>query len=413
MTRSKIEDFYNKVLSENNGLIHLSPTWVPYTFSTPGRRLKLHPDDLFACGLERGGIDERWFCSTCRADCGPGTNEDDGLSYATSGREKVLFRDIVEECGSDVLGDKVMNKWGGLKVFAKFFDNMEALPLHVHSRDEHAREIGMEGKAEAYYFPPQVNFTNGLFPYTFFGLESGTSKDDIRQCILNFSKGDNKIVNYSKAYRLDVGTGWLLPPGILHAPGSLCTFEVQWASDIYSMYQSVVAERPLDRSLLIKDVPRSSLENYVEYLVELLDWEANLLPDFKERFFLPPVDIVKTKDAGYREKWIVYGLIDNKELFSGKELEVYIGNRISIKDSGAYGLVIIQGHGTINGITVESPTMIRFGDSTRDEFFVPYSTARKGVTIENTGYEPLVMLKFFGPDCNADMPKKSPPIKNY
>jgi len=50
--------------------------------------------------------------------------------------------------------------------------------------------------------------------------------------------------------------------------------------------------------------------------------------------------------------------------------------------------------------------MIRFGDITKDEFFVPYSTAIKGVTIENTGQESLVMLKHFGPDCNPDMPDK-------
>jgi hypothetical protein len=48
--------------------------------------------------------------------------------------------------------------------------------------------------------------------------------------------------------------------------------------------------------------------------------------------------------------------------------------------------------------------MIRFHDITRDEFFVPYPTAIHGVTIENTGAEPLVMLKHFGPDCNPDMP---------
>ncbi len=50
--------------------------------------------------------------------------------------------------------------------------------------------------------------------------------------------------------------------------------------------------------------------------------------------------------------------------------------------------------------------MIRFGDVTKDEFFVPYPAAVKGVTIENTGSEPLVMLKFFGPDNNPDMPGK-------
>ena len=297
-----------------------------------------------------------------------------------------------------------MNKWGGLKVFAKFFDNLDPLPLHIHSREEHAREINMEGKAEAYYFPPQVNFTFGLFPYTFFGLEHGTTKEQARESIKNFEKGDNKILELSKAYKLQVGTGWLLPAGILHAPGTLCTFEVQWASDIYSMYQSVVFEKPIDKYLLIKDVPKNKMDDYIDYLIEMLDWELNLLPNFKERFFIEPIEIGNTISQGFLEKWVIYGKIDNKELFSSKELTVYSGKKVTMREEGAYGMVIIQGHGTINGIEAESPTMIRFSDVTRDEFFIPYITAEKGVTIENRGLEPLVILKIFGPDCNPDMP---------
>ncbi len=404
--KTRPKDFLKGALADQNGLIHLLPTWVPYTFSTPGRRLRLHPDDLYACGLARGGIDERWFASTCNADCGPGTKADDGLSYALSGADRILLKDLVGECGAELLGDEIMHKWGGLKVFSKLFDNMEALPFHIHSKEEHARQIGMEGKSEAYYFPPQVNFTNGLFPYTFFGLEPGTTKEDIRKCILQFENGDNKILDFSKAYKLEVGTGWIVPEGVFHAPGSLCTFEVQWASDIYSMYQSVVAERPLDKYLLTKDVPESRKKDYADCLVEMLDWELNLVPNFKEKFFLRPLP---TADAspGSNEKWIVYGKIKGKELFSAKEIEIFPGSTVKTADTGAYGLVATQGQGRVNGVHVESPIMIRYGDVTWDEFFVPYQTARKGVTIENTGQEPLVLLKFFGPDCNPHMPEGS------
>jgi hypothetical protein len=405
--KSSISKFYKRAIEATNGLLHLAPTWVPYEFCIPGRRLKLHPDDLYGFGLDKGGIDERWFASTCHADCGLGNQEDAGLSYVINDGERYLLKDIIKVNGSEVLGDKIMEKWGGLKVFSKFFDNMEALPFHIHSMEEQANEIDMEGKAESYYFPPQVNMTNGLFPYTFFGLEPGTTKDQVRDCIKGYQHGDNKILELSKAYKLEVGTGWILPAGILHAPGSLCTFEVQWASDIYSMYQSIVAEKPLDQSLLIKDVPELKRENYVDYLVDMLDWQKNILPDFKKKFYLEPINIGNTADKGYQEKWIVYGKIDNKELFSSKELTVYKEGQVSIKDTGAYGMVVVQGHGLVNDLKVESPTMIRFGDITRDEFFVPYNTANKGVKIINEGNEPLVILKFFGPDCNPDMPDKN------
>lgn len=402
---NNVKTFTEKAMELNNGLLHLLPTWVPRVFCIPGRRLKLHVDDLYALGAKRGGIDERWFASTCQADNGPGTPPDEGLSYVYSDGSKMLLRDIITEMGSDILGDKVMNKWGALKIFSKFFDNMDALPHHIHLGEYHAKNVGMEGKPEAYYFAPQVNFCENNFPYTFFGLEPTTTKEEVIKCLLDFEKGDNKITNLSKAYRLEVETGWLLPPGILHAPGSLCSYEPQWASDVYGMYQSLAANKPIDRSLLVKDIP-DKYKNDIDYIMDIIDWDLNVTPNFKEKFFLKPVPIGNTKDKGYLERWVVYGKVQGKEVFSAKELTVYSGYKVTIRDTGAYGFITVQGHGKINEIAIESPNMIRFGDITRDEFFVPYTSTIKGVTIENTGQEPLVMLKHFGPDCNPDMPDK-------
>lgn len=59
----------------------MAPCWVPRAFTVPGGRLKLRSQDLYALGVRRGGIDERWFASTTKADNGPGTPEDEGLSY--------------------------------------------------------------------------------------------------------------------------------------------------------------------------------------------------------------------------------------------------------------------------------------------------------------------------------------------
>ena len=207
----------------------------------------------------------------------------------------------------------------------------------------------------------------------------------------------------SRAYRLELGTGWLLPPGILHAPGSLCTLEPQWASDVYMMFESLPSGKPIRKELMSKDAPKDKKYD-LDYLVGTLDWEKNTAPDFKKRFFLPPIEIKNETPQKFQEKWVVYGKVDDKEVFSVKELTVYPDKKATIIDKGAYGLILLQGRGTINDIDIETPTLIRFGDLTRDEFFVPYPTAIRGVTIKNNGYEDLVILKFFGPDCNPGMP---------
>jgi hypothetical protein len=58
----------------------------------------------------------------------------------------------------------------------------------------------------------------------------------------------------------------------------------------------------------------------------------------------------------------------------------------------------VQGSGTAGKHNLQTPAMIRFGELTDDEYFVTYDAARAGVTYANTGTEPLVVLRYFGPD---------------
>ena len=105
------------------------------------------------------------------------------------------------------------------------------------------------------------------------------------------------------------------------------------------------------------------------------------------------------------DRWIVYGKIDGEQLFSAKELTVEPGVRCTIKDKGAYGLICVQGSGKINGQPLNSPKLIRFNELTEDEYFCTEDGAKAGVTFENTSEtEPLVCLRYFGPEVNPDAP---------
>jgi hypothetical protein len=273
---------------------------------------------------------------------------------------------------------------------------MGPIPHHIHQCDELAKLVGQRGKPEAYYFPPQYNLTENNFPYTFMGLEPGTTKDDVRRCLENWNKGDNGLLFHSRAYRLQPGSGWQINPGILHAPGSLVTYEPQVNSDVFAMFQSVVEGRIIDWSLLTKDV-LPEYHHDLDYLVGMLDWEANVNPEFGKtnKVFPRPVQPIESmQDRGYCEKWITYGT----GYYSAKELTVWPGRTVTIRDSAAYGLILTQGLGTFGNHEVATPAMIRFGEMTQDELFVTADTAREGVRIENTSAtEPLVILKHFGP----------------
>jgi len=389
-------------VDKGNGVLRLFPNWVPRAFCIPGKRLKLHPDDYYSFGAHRGGIDERWFASTTKADNGPETLEDEGLSYIyiEDGTQisKVLLKDAIELMGNDMLGKEVMNKHGGWTMYSKFFDNMEPLPHHLHQDDETAARVGQKGKPEGYYFPKQLNNHPGWFPYTFFGINPGTPREDVKKCLENWDKGDNGILYLSRAYKLKPGTGWNVPPGILHAPGSLLTYEPQRASDVFAMFQSLVWEQYTPWELLVKDVPEEHKKD-LDYIVDMIDWELNLDPDFYTHRFLEPKPVRPLegmKESGYEEYWVVY----NSEFFSAKELTVLPGRTATIKEDAAYGLIVIQGHGKIGSLDIESPAMIRFGQMTQDELFVTVGTAHAGIEIKNESTaENLVMLKHFGPEA--------------
>ena len=273
----------------------------------------------------------------------------------------------------------------------------------MHQSAEQAAKLGREGKPESYYFPPQLNWTGNNFPHTFMGLEPGTTKDDIRKCLERWNEGDNGILDLSKAYRLKPGTGWLIPPCVLHAPGSLVTYEPQWGSDVFGMYQSMVEGRRVPWELLVKDVPEDKHHD-LDYLVDQLDWEKNVDPEFKAHNYLEPIVHAGSEAEGFVDKWIVYGTVDGQQLFSARELTVYPGGSATIKDAGAYGLVATQGRGTIGKLEVDTPVYIRFGEVTKDEVFVADKKAKEGVAFKNTGTEPFVSLRYFGPDVHPSVP---------
>ena len=388
-------------LEATGGLLRLAPNWVPRSFLQPGLRIKLHPDDTYAYGLDRGGIDERWFGPTTEA-ANDGRVHDEGLSYCVHQGQRFLLRDVVSELGGDIVGSGIFDTYGKWPVYSKFFDNMGPIPHHMHQSAAQAKLVGQEGKPESYYFPPQHNNVGNNFPYTFMGFEPGTTKAQVRECIANWNKGDNGILNLSKAYKLKPGSGWLLPPCVLHAPGSLCTYEPQWGSDVFGMYQNLVEGREVPWALLVKDMPKDKHQD-IDFIVEQLDWDANVDPNFKDNHYLEP--IVDTQDDAHVDKWIVYGKVAGEQLFSAKELTVKPGGKVTISDNGASSMTVVQGNGKLNGLTLDCPKLIRFHDLTMDEVFITAKAAESGLTFENTSaVEDLVVLRYFGPEVNPSAP---------
>jgi hypothetical protein len=169
------------------------------------------------------------------------------------------------------------------------------------------------------------------------------------------------------------------------------------------MYQSMVEGRAVPWSLLVKDMPRDKYKD-LDYLVEQLDWAANVNPKFKDSHYLEPIIAAGGDGAGYVDRWIVYGKVDGEQLFTARELTVDPGATVTIKDNGAYGLIAVQGCGRIGKLALQTPAMIRFGELTEDEVFVTHDAAQRR-RLREFPARPLVTLRYFGPDTNPNAPK--------
>jgi len=188
-----VNQWTRQAVESGEGLLRLAPCWVPRSFVLPGRRLRLAPSDYYALGANRGGIDERWFASTTEA-----TNEnrapDEGLSYVVANGKKFTLREAVALEGPRLIGEKLWNEFHRWPVFGKLFDNLGPIPHHMHQSSAQAKLVGRESKPEAYYFPPQYNPVDNNFPHTYFGLDSGTTKAQLRRCLERWNEGDYGIL---------------------------------------------------------------------------------------------------------------------------------------------------------------------------------------------------------------------------
>ena len=155
-------------LEQSDGLLRLAPAWVPRSFLHPGLRIKLDPRDTYAYGLNRGGIDERWFASTTEA-ANENRVHDEGLSYVVFENTRCQLRSAVAELGAGLIGDDIWSKYGKWPVYSKFFDNMGPIPHHMHQNAAQAALVGQRllGKKAS---PNRIIFRRSIIRWAIISL---------------------------------------------------------------------------------------------------------------------------------------------------------------------------------------------------------------------------------------------------
>jgi hypothetical protein len=380
-----------KAIEESGGVLRLEPALVARDWLPPGRRLGLAESD-YDVG-ERGFICERWLGSTTHADNRVGP-DDEGLSYIRTSGGRLSLTDAVEAAPELVMGADYAAGHDGLGRLPKIFDYGARIPFHIHPPADQAALVGRNSKDEAYYFLPGVDL--GAHPETFYGVHPYLAEGDNGDILLKHLEEwkDDAILQHSFAYAQVPEEGFLIDSGVLHAPGTALTLELQEDADTMAMFQALNAGTIVSKELLYKDISAEDRERLGERApLRWVDWKANADPRFYENRLLRPQ--IFREEEGADEAWLFYGT----PKFSGKRVRLAPGARITDVENGVYNLFIWQGEGTVAGQSV------RGGSLGEDELLLVHSAATAPHEIVNTGTTDLLLVKFFGPDINPDVPR--------
>ena len=386
-TRQQLE----RAIAEHGGVLRLNPALVARDWLPPGRRLGLaeHEYDLG----ERGFVCERWLASTTYADNVRGP-DDEGISYIrVADGEPLNLADAVEAAPDLIMGREYAATHPGLGRLAKIFDFGARIAYHIHPPAEQATLVGRRSKDEAYYFPPGVDM--GAHPETFFGVHPYIARGPREAALLPYLErwNDDAILQHAFAYQQVPDEGFYIDSGILHAPGTALTIELQEDSDTLAMFQALNAGTIISKHLLFKDVSEADQKALGERAVlRWVDWEANGDPEFYQKRCIRPVPSLV--EQGLEEAWIFCGT----RKFSGKRLRLAPNARMTCSERGVYNLLAWRGTGTVAGIDLHG------GQPGNDELLLTHEAATRVHEIVNTGRDELLIVKFFGPDINSDSP---------
>ena len=367
-----------KEIESKAGVLRLKPNFVARTFYPGLNRLGLENAEAG----ERGAYVERWIAS-CVESAHPTKVLNEGLSQIvleSSGSGPTL-RDGLNALPGQMLGENYArshgNRFGAL---AKVLDIGYPIQWHIHARKDDAwRYWKSNPKDEAYFFVSHAN-SPGPVPYSHIGMHPGTTPEEVLEPLKRWH--DDKVLDLSPAYRLNIGEGFHVASGVPHAPGTALTLELQEESDVHNMLQAKYRGGIASKEAMLNGLPDE------EAVVKLIDWETSTDPQFYRKFHTVPEPI---EAADCKEGWVFQPWRTRK--FSGKELRVGPGKKAKCRENGAHGILVWQGQGRVGA----SAAAAKHG---LDEFFVTYGAATQGYAVENTGNETLVLYKLFGPDVN-------------
>lgn len=383
---NRVRAIVDAELHRTGGVLRLRPTYARRWYQDGGR-LGLAGDKPGATLIRRENlfVPERWIASSSVA-VNPFSRRNEGLSMLDIPGHEILLKDALAAHPEILLGSEyARSHQNEFRVLAKILDACQPIVFHVHASDADLRRHPSwfkghrYGKTEAYYF---LNAPKGRYPYTHFGLHPGVTARDLLAAIEN---GRDQVIELSPSFHQRFDTGFFVPAGIPHSPGTALTLEIQQPSDVYALLENrpVSGGKPFSPEQQHPGMPNLAAS------LKLIDFKAASKADVVAKHAIEPE--LHHRAKGSEEHWIFPPRFSRK--FSGKRLRLEPGRSCDCEERGPYAVLIWRGQGRV----ARHDFCAGRG---RDEFLVSAPLAVSRHRYENTGRTALELFKLFPQDVN-------------
>jgi hypothetical protein len=222
------------------------------------------------------------------------------------------------------------------------------------------------GKDEAYYF---LEAPKGPLAYTHVGLHEGVTERELIEAV---TRGRDYALELSPVFYQQFETGFFVPAGIPHSPGTALTLEIQQPSDVYTLLETRAAGKEMSPQQIHPGF--KSLDD----AFQLIDLKLSKRVGRLEENRLAPQPV--TSGRGGEIAWIFP--VEKCRKFAGKRIRV--SSSLSYREDRPFTLLIWKGRGKISGRAVRAG----------DEFFITAEAATNGVELQTTGDERLELFSF-------------------
>ena len=208
---------------------------------------------------------------------------------------------------------------------------MHATDAQVKRLSKHFRGHRF-GKDEAYYFLGSPNL--GPLPYTHVGLYPGVTKRELLDAV---KRGRDYALELSPAIYQDYESGFFLPAGVPHSPGTALTLEIQQPSDVYTLLETHAAGKKMS--------PRQIHPGFksLDEAFELVDIKLSERVGRLDGYRLSP-QVIESSRAG-EVAWIFPPKVCGK--FGGKRVRVK--GRMTLREDHAMSMLLWKGDCRLNG----------------------------------------------------------------